>query len=144
VAFALDRLMQLWSEPLPDRAMAEAAFRSAYADPVLINGTPMGVAQLVERARALQQAYADLSHEILDVVEGDGALAVVFHLRGRHVGTLVTPLGAVPPTGRTVEIRVIDVLTITDGLVSSVRVVPDDLGLLMQLGAVGLVQPAGR
>jgi predicted ester cyclase len=144
VAFALDRLMRLWSEPLPDQTAAEAAFHAVYTDPVLINGAPTAVAQLVERARALQQAYAGRSHEILDVVEGDGGLAVAFRLRGRHVGTLVTPLGPVPPTGRTIEVQVIDVLTISGGLISSVRVVPDDLGTLMQLDAVGLVQPAGR
>ena len=36
--------------------------------------------------------------------------------------------------------RVIDVLSITDGRISAVHVSPDSLGLLMQLGAVGLVQ----
>ena len=34
--------------------------------------------------------------------------------------------------------RVIDVLSITDGRISGIQVVPDNLGLAMQLGAVRL------
>ena len=36
--------------------------------------------------------------------------------------------------------RVIDVLSITDGRISAIQVVPDNLALAMQLGAVQLVQ----
>jgi hypothetical protein len=40
-----------------------------------------------------------------------------------------------------VESLTIDVLGITDGLVSQIWVVGDELGRLMQLGAVSLAQP---
>jgi ketosteroid isomerase-like protein len=52
------------------------------------------------------------------------------------------PLGEISPTGREVEVRVIDVLSITDGRISGIQVVPDNLGLAMQLGAVRLVEGA--
>jgi hypothetical protein len=39
-------------------------------------------------------------------------------------------------------VRVIDVLSITDGRISGIQVVPDNLGLAMQLGAVRLVEDA--
>jgi hypothetical protein len=42
-----------------------------------------------------------------------------------------------------VETRVIDILALTGGLVSSVWMVGDELGLLMQLDAVRLVDGAG-
>jgi ketosteroid isomerase-like protein len=64
----------------------------------------------------------------------------VFWQRGRHVGPLETLLGEINPTGREVEIRVIDVLSITEGRISAIQVVPDNLALAMQLGAVQPVQ----
>lgn len=64
---------------------------------------------------------------------------IAFYMRGRHVGPLPTPLGTVAPTGRAVEIRTIDVLTIADGVITAVWVVSDELGTLTQLEAVGLV-----
>jgi len=64
----------------------------------------------------------------------------VFWQRGRHIGPLELPFGEIGPTGREVEVRVIDVLSISDGRISAIQVVPDNLGLAMQLGAVQLVQ----
>jgi predicted ester cyclase len=90
--------------------------------------------------RALQRAFADLSVEIIDEVEAPNRLVVVFWQRGRHVGPLVLPLGEIAPTGRHVEVRTIDVLSISADRISAVQVVPDNLGLAMQLGAVALAQ----
>jgi len=44
----------------------------------------------------------------------------------------------VAPTHRDIEVRTIDVLTISNGLVSAIWVVSDDLALLRQLGAAQL------
>ena len=44
----------------------------------------------------------------------------------------------VAPTQRDIEVRTIDVLTITGGLIFAIWVVSDDLGLLHQLGAIKL------
>jgi hypothetical protein len=57
-------------------------------------------------------------------------------MRGRHVGPFRSPLGVVTPTQREIEVRTIDVLAVTAGIVSAIWVVADDLGLLRQLGAV--------
>lgn len=120
-------------------AEALAAFREAYTDPVSINGVDVSVAALVERARGLQRAFVDLRLEMIEEIEAPGRVVIVFWQRGRHVGPLETPLGEISPTGRDVAVRVIDVLSITDGRISAIQVVPDNLGLAM-LGAVQLVQ----
>ena len=137
----LQRLLRLWIEPVADGRAARAAFAQVYADPLTVNGSPMTVAQLVDRARSLQRAFEGLSMQILDQVETPDRLVIAFTMRGRHVGTYASALGDVPPTGRDVEVRTIDDLTITDGLVSAIWVVADDLGLLTQLGAVNLADP---
>ena len=134
----VERLVRLWTEPLPASVDALAAFREAYVDPVAVNGVEVPVQDLVERARALQRAYADLRIELIDQVDAPGRLVIVFWQRGRHVGPLETPLGVISPTGREVEVRVIDVLSIIDGRVSAIHVVSDNLGMAMQLDAIRL------
>ena len=112
-----------------------------YADPVVVNGMPMTVAQLADRARSLQESFDRLSMQILDQVETSERLVIAFIMRGRHVGPYPSLLGTIPPTGREIAVRTIDVLTIQDGLVSAITVVADDLGLLTQIGPI---TPAGR
>lgn len=131
----LQRLLRLWTEPVGDPSAASAAFAQVYANPVVINGVPMTVAQLAERARSLQQSFNRLSMQILDQIETSERLVIAFIMRGRHVGPYPSPLGTIPPTGREIAVRTIDVLTIHDGLVSAITVVADDLGLLTQLDA---------
>ncbi len=134
----LERLVPLWTQPVDGRDDAEAAFREVYADPVLVNGIETPVAELVDRARSLQRAFDRLDMHILDTVETPDRIVIAFLMRGRHTGTYASPLGAVPPTGRHVEVRTIDVLTVASGVISAVWVVADDLGLLRQLGAASL------
>ncbi len=96
----VERLLRLWTEPLPLPAEAVAAFREAYTDPVSVNGVDMSVAALVERARAAQRAFADLRMELIEEIEAPGRVVIVFWQRGRHVGPLEMPLGEISPTGR--------------------------------------------
>jgi predicted ester cyclase len=88
----------------------------------------------------LQLAFADLSVEVIDEVESPARLVVVFWQRGRHVGPLVLPFGEIEPTGRRVEVRTIDVFSLSGDRINPVQVVPDNLGLAMQLGAVASAQ----
>jgi hypothetical protein len=138
VSALLDRLVPLWTQPAGSRDDAEAAFREVYADPVAVNGAEMPVADLVGRARMLQQAFDQLGMHIVDAVETPDRVVIAFLMRGRHVGPFHSPLGTVAPTQREIEVRTIDVLTLTAGVVSAIWVVADDLGLLRQLGAVTL------
>jgi predicted ester cyclase len=134
----IEQLTRLWTEPVPARAQAVRAFGELYTDPVSVNGSPMSLDDLVQRARAVQRAFADLSMEILDAFEAPDRFVIVFVQRGRHVGPLALPHGEISPTGRHVEVRTIDVLTMIDDRISAVEVVADNLGLAMQLGAVAV------
>ncbi|HEY5987445.1 MAG TPA: ester cyclase [Streptosporangiaceae bacterium] len=133
-----ERLLPLWTQPVDSWDDAEAAFRQVYADPVVVNGIEMPVAELVDRARALQRAFAQLDMDILDTVETPDRVVFAFVMRGRHVGPFASPLGTVAPTRRDIHVRTIDVLTITAGVVSAIWVVADDLDLVRQLNAAKL------
>jgi predicted ester cyclase len=132
--------MALWTTPVGDRHGAEAAFAELYTDPVVVNGAPLSLAALVDRARALQQAFEGLSMQIVDRVDTPDRVVIAFLMRGRQVGSYPSPLGSVPPSGRDVQVRTIDVLAVEDGRISAIWVVADELGLLTQVDAVGLTR----
>jgi ketosteroid isomerase-like protein len=62
-------------------------------------------------------------------------VAVELHATGTHTGPLVSAAGEVPPTGRTLDLRVANLLTVDDdGRVTSVHVYFDQMQLPEQLG----------
>ena len=139
----LESLLRLWNQPLPDDdADAEAAVRAVYTDPVTINGAPIDTGQLVRLARGAQASYAEVEREILDVAAGGDKVAFAFILRGRQVGPLQTVLGAVGPTGRRIQMRIIDILTLVDGRISTVWMTADELGALASIDAITLAPAA--
>jgi predicted ester cyclase len=82
----------------------------------------------------LHEAFSGLRAEVLQVVDGKDGVAVAFVMRGWHTEPYRTPFGTIQPTGPKVQIRTIDVLTISDGKISGIWVAADDLGMLGQLG----------
>ncbi len=135
--FDLDALLALWTTPLPsDDEEAADRVREIYTDPVTVNGTPMTAADLVARARTVEGTFDRRETVVLDVVEAGGKVAVAFRMRGRQVGPFPTALGPLPPTGRDLDVRVIDILTLTDGRISSLWMVADELGALAAVDAV--------
>ena len=87
----IDRVLPLWTQPVPDGAEALARFAEAYTDPVSINGADVPLTDLVERARGLQRAFADLRIELIEQMEAPERVAIVFLQRGRHVGPARDP-----------------------------------------------------
>lgn len=137
MSFDVDAMMRLWSEQLPESdEEAAAAFRELYTDPVVVNGAELSVADLVARARAVHQTFDRRGNEILDVVQDDDKVAVAFRMSGQQVGPFATTLGPLPPSGRRLELRVIDILTLTNGRVSKIWMVADELGALVAADAV--------
>jgi ketosteroid isomerase-like protein len=137
MAFDVERLLRLWTDPLPaDDASAARAIGELYADPVTVNGASLTAADLVGRARVLQSALERPEREVLAVADAGNSVAVAFRLAGRQVGPLDTPAGLLPATGQWVDVRIIDVLTLTDGRITEIRMVADWLPALVAAGAL--------
>jgi hypothetical protein len=131
------RLLSLWDSPPETRDDPKAAFAALYTDPVLVNGTPITVRDMVARAAGLHAAFTQHDREVLEIVSGPGKLVIAFRHAARHTGPWSTPVGDLAPTGRRIEALVIDVLTVDpDGRISAVVVVADELSRLQQAGAV--------
>lgn len=134
----VERVMALWRDPVPEGEAGVAAFGTCYAAELTVNGTPFTLAELVERARTLHRAYSLIRPEVLEVIAAGERVVVAFVMHVRHTGPLPTPLGVVPPTGRTAAARTIDILEVHDERITAITVVADELGLLNGLGAVRL------
>ncbi len=132
----LAALLALWESSPTERQDPVGDFAELYADPVLVNGTPVPVADLVARATALNRAFSDPETEVLDVVVEGSKVAFAFRRTATHVDTWRTPLGDVPATGQRLTLMGMDILTVEDGRVTTIWVLADDLAVL--LGAAGL------
>lgn len=138
--FDVDGLLDLWTGQVTDPQIRLAAFRRWYTDPVIVNGAPLTAAEMTTRAEALQRTFDDLQADVLDVVDAGDKVAIAFRMGGRQVGPLPTSAGPLPPTRKTIMLRVIDILTLRDGRIAEITMVADDLGALAAIDAVQLGQ----
>jgi len=112
----------------------ERSFAELLDPEVVDRSRPPGIAEGAEGVRqqfdAFRAAFPDFRATIHDqIAEGDKVVTrKVFH--GTHHGELM----GVPPTGRPVEIEVIDIVRVENGRIVEHWNVVDRLGLLQQLG----------
>jgi ribosomal protein S18 acetylase RimI-like enzyme len=143
MADVVARAMALWGQPVPDGEAGLTAFRDVYADPVVVNGVETELSVVVERARMLQGAIADLAHHVDALIVTQARRAFAFRITGRHAGPLLTPLGTVPATDRRVEIAGMEIFEVdevdeADGRVTRIWAIADHARLLAALDAVTL------
>jgi len=81
-------------------------------------------------------AFPDMKKEITNQVASGDQVISEFRLRGTHDGPLQIPTGVIPPTGRAVDLSVIEVMRIRDGKLTELRNYSDNATLMRQLGVV--------
>jgi steroid delta-isomerase-like uncharacterized protein len=81
-------------------------------------------------------AFSDAHVEVHSVHFVDDIAVEEGTFSGTHDGTLRTPAGEIPPTGRAVSVDYIHVLRYRDGLHASFNLIFDRLLMLEQLGLV--------
>jgi steroid delta-isomerase-like uncharacterized protein len=117
-------------------AANEQSFAELLHPEVVDRSRPPGIAEGAEGVRqqfeAFRAAFPDFHAVIHDqIAEGDKVVTrKVFH--GTHRGELM----GIPPTGREVQIEVIDIVRVEGGQIVEHWNVVDRLGLLQQLGAL--------
>lgn len=84
---------------------------------------------VVEVVLALRRAFPDLKYEILDLIEGDSAVAVRARVTGTHLGDF---FGA-PPTGRSIDVAQITIERFRGDRIVEHHRVTDELALRKQL-----------
>jgi steroid delta-isomerase-like uncharacterized protein len=82
--------------------------------------------------------FPDLTFETRRAYIRDDLVVQEWTARGTHQGTMTRSGIEVPPTGRRVEYRGMDVIPIRDGLVARKDVYSDSITLLRQLGLTSI------
>ena len=99
-----------------------------------------GVEQLVPLLQAYFAAFPDLRHEIVDYVESGDTIACELRITGTHTGTMRTPNGDIPPTGKAFVWESCDYIKVEGGKITSWHVYFDQVPFLTLLGL--LPEPA--
>ena len=119
----------------------EASLRALYADDAVAEtpdvGRLTGGSAIVNYLMSFRRAFPDASYESTNALERGSTAVDEGFIVGTNTGILATPEGDVPPTGRKVRLRSIDVLDIVGGKGVSHRFYFDQLELLTQLGLAG-------
>lgn len=95
-------------------------------------GLPQGREGLKRVIRSLRHSFPDLSYEVVQMVADEDKVWGHFRSKGTNEG----PFMGQPPTGKAMEIDVIDIARFEEGKIVEHWGVPDRLGLLLQLGLV--------
>lgn len=92
---------------------------------------PAGAEQF---ARRWAEAFPDGRITVDTVVASGDHVACEFTGTGTHTGTLHTPMGDIPATGKRVELHLCDIHTIRDGRIHASHAYFDAASMMGQLG----------
>jgi steroid delta-isomerase-like uncharacterized protein len=85
-------------------------------------------------------AFPDGRVDVETVIDGGDRVVVEFVGRGTHTGPLVSPMGEIPATGRSLELKLCDVYEFRNGKVQAQRTYFDTASLMQQLGLMPELQ----
>ncbi|WP_170182418.1 ester cyclase [Blastococcus colisei] len=85
-------------------------------------------------------ALPDASAELVTVMAEGPRVATEHVGRGTHRGPLVSGGGTIPPTGRTIELRLAELFDVQQGRITALHAYYDSASLMRQLG---LLPPQG-
>lgn len=115
------------------------ALRACYAPDVVFTapdiGTGHGVDNLVAWMVEFQTAIPDMAYETTRELETDNCAIDQGYVTGTNTGPITMPDGStLPPTGKSVRLRTLDVATVENGLIGKHDFYFDQMEFLTQLG----------
>ncbi len=97
-----------------------------------------------EYTRGWLQGFPDAKLREINVIEAGDIIVEEGIFTGTQTGVFPTPMGDIPPTGKPVEGKFVDIFVIKDGKVVSDHLTFDRLELMEQLGLVPAAAGAAR
>jgi ketosteroid isomerase-like protein len=108
-------------------------------------GEVRGREQIVQYLMQFADAFPDLRYESLHAHESGNTAIDEGFVVGTHTQPLPMPGGeSLPPTGKQIRVRSVDVATVEDGVVTSHRFYFDQMEFLGQLGRCRTRRPEPR
>lgn len=93
-----------------------------------------GDEEVREYYRRSRAAFPDQNNEVISIrVAGDDAIITEFWLMGTHKGPLATPMGEIPPTGKSFKTRMCAVFEFDGDKIVCERIYFDSMSMMRQL-----------
>ena len=116
----------------------EQRLRATYADDAVLEAPGAarleGGDQVTEYAMTWVRAFPDARQTISNQIAAGDWVVQEFTFSGSHTGTLSSPDGDIPATGRSVTGRGVQIQRIADGRIAEEHVYFDQVEILTQLG----------
>jgi steroid delta-isomerase-like uncharacterized protein len=110
---------------------------------IMPDGTFEGRSVIGERLAKELTAFSEVHHRFTSYVEQDDAFADEWVFVGTHTGPLLLPDGTeLPPTGKRVEVRGMELVELRDGKIVVDNLYYDNLAVAAQLGLLPQDAPA--
>ena len=129
----IDRYNDAWNAHDVDAIVAMHSEDSVFENHVT-GDVNVGREQIGNAIRGIFSVFPDLSFEGRRQYIRDDLVVQEWTARGTHEGTMTRAGIEVPPSGRKVEYKGMDIIPIEDGLVARKDVYSDSITLLRQLG----------
>jgi len=104
-------------------------------------GKTDGIEAFLGMSEGFVRALPDSLMNVTSIIESGNRVVVEGIYSGTHTGPLTTPQGEVPPTGRTLNLPLCDVIEVEAGRILQIRAYYDQMAFAAQLGL--LPDPAG-
>jgi steroid delta-isomerase-like uncharacterized protein len=121
-----------------DRGDVDGAVECFAPNATFVN--PVASCQGHDEIRSLLQTFAtafpDLVHSPTNVVESGDTVAIEFLVTGTHTGTLMSPMGEIPPTGKSVTLGQGSFSRVERGKIVELRGYWDVAAFMQQLGVM--------
>jgi steroid delta-isomerase-like uncharacterized protein len=134
-----DDLVKKWMDGIVAYNDHELGPYVALMDPNYVVHNPLfpkpieGKEAVIDANEHILQAFPDFQLRVLDIVSNGDVVALQYVLTGTFTKALLTPAGAIPPTGRRFEIRTAEFDRInSNGLISEAYVYYYDLARFRQ------------
>src|SRR5437879_4347302 len=79
-------------------------------------------------------AFPGIDHQIVNLVESGDDVATEITVKGTHTEPMVTPQGELAPTGKSIELKAVNVMRVRDGRIAALRIYFDQMSFMGQLG----------
>ena len=80
------------------------------------------------------EAFPGIDHQIDHLVESGDDVSTEITVRGTQTKPMVTPQGELPATGKSIELKAVNVMRMHDGHIAQLRIYFDQMSFMGQLG----------
>jgi steroid delta-isomerase-like uncharacterized protein len=119
---------ELWSNG--DLAVVDELYTADYVCHFPVGPEWRGREGIREQVRSHRTSFPDWCEQADDIVAEGDRVAIRFTSTGTHLGEFA----GIPPTGKKVSIQEIAIHRMVDGMIAEQWGMPDQLGLMRQLG----------